>query len=259
MTSRSRRLPCAASSSIQVPNAAGTHAARSPLPGTRSRPSSPNASMVAAWGAGPCPFSTNTSPSRASKPITGTSPAGPHMCGSTTCSTRPAATAASKALPPCSSTAMPAADASQWVEATMPNVPASCGLVVNVAPCGIICIPPSCRFHLTIYPAGSGERPPDLPMACGPCDSVAGPCPGRHVRERRTRPGTIASGPMNDLSSRLRAVCDLDLAEAREYSGRHEYDGTIQDLSPDGVRKGLAALAGTAASGEALEDPHDEA
>ena len=44
---------------------------------------------------------------------------------------RPAATAASKALPPCSSTARPAADASQWVEATMPNVPASCGLVVN--------------------------------------------------------------------------------------------------------------------------------
>ena len=45
---------------------------------------------------------------------------------------------------------------------------------------------------------------------------------------------------MNDLSPPLRAVCDLDLAEAREYSGRHEYDGTIQDLSPDGVRKGLA-------------------
>jgi hypothetical protein len=64
---------------------------------------------------------------------------------------------------------------------------------------------------------------------------------------------------MNDLSPRLRAVCDLDLAEAREYSGRHEYDGTIQDLSPDGVRRGLAALAGTAGSGAALEDVHDEA
>ena len=64
------------------------------------------------------------------------------MCGSTTCSTRPAATAASKALPPFSSTAIPAAEASQWVEATMPNVPASCGRVVNVDPCGIMRIPP---------------------------------------------------------------------------------------------------------------------
>jgi hypothetical protein len=64
---------------------------------------------------------------------------------------------------------------------------------------------------------------------------------------------------MNDLSPRLRAVCDLDLAEAREYSGRHEYDGTIQDLSPDGVRKGLARLAEAAGAGEVLEDAHDEA
>ena len=43
---------------------------------------------------------------------------------------------------------------------------------------------------------------------------------------------------MNDLAPRLRAVCDLDIAEVREYSGRHEYDGVIQDLSPDGVRTG---------------------
>jgi len=64
---------------------------------------------------------------------------------------------------------------------------------------------------------------------------------------------------MDDLSPRLRAVCDLDLAEAREYSGRHEYDGIIQDLSPDGVRKGLAALAAAAGAGEVLEDAHDEA
>ncbi len=64
---------------------------------------------------------------------------------------------------------------------------------------------------------------------------------------------------MNDLSARLRAVCDLDLAEAREYSGRHEYDGAIQDLSPDGVRSSLAALAEAAKSGDPLEDAHDEA
>jgi hypothetical protein len=71
--------------------------------------------------------------------------------------------------------------------------------------------------------------------------------------------GTIASGPMDDLSARLRAVCDLDIAEVREYSGRHEYDGMIQDLSPDGVRKGLARLAEAAGPGEGLGDAHDEA
>jgi hypothetical protein len=64
---------------------------------------------------------------------------------------------------------------------------------------------------------------------------------------------------MTDLSARLRAVCDLDLAEAREYSGRHEYDGAIQDLSPGGVRTSLAALAEAAKSDDPLEDAHDEA
>jgi hypothetical protein len=39
------------------------------------------------------------------------------------------ATAASNAFPPCSRTAIPAADASQCVEATMPNVPRSSGRV----------------------------------------------------------------------------------------------------------------------------------
>ena len=46
-----------------------------------------------------------------------------------------------------------------------------------------------------------------------------------------------------DLSARLRAVCDLDVAIMRENSGRHEYDGKPQDLSPGGVRTGLARLA----------------
>ncbi len=62
-----------------------------------------------------------------------------------------------------------------------------------------------------------------------------------------------------DLSPRLRAVCDLDVAEMREYSGRHEYDGQPQDLSPDGVRAGLARLAAARAGGERMPDPHDEA
>ena len=63
----------------------------------------------------------------------------------------------------------------------------------------------------------------------------------------------------DDLFPRLRAVCDLNVAEVREFSGRHEYDGAIQDLSPDGVRAGLATLAQAAESGDPLEDSHDEA
>ena len=64
---------------------------------------------------------------------------------------------------------------------------------------------------------------------------------------------------MEELSPRLRAVCDLHVADVRESSGRHEYDGTIQDLSPDGVRSGLARLEQARASGGTLGDPHDEA
>src|ERR1700722_6201196 len=71
----------------------------------------------------------------------GASPPSPFMCGSTTCRTRPAATAASNAVPPASSTAIPDAVASQWVEATMPKLPASCGRVVNEEPCGSISSP----------------------------------------------------------------------------------------------------------------------
>ena len=62
-----------------------------------------------------------------------------------------------------------------------------------------------------------------------------------------------------DLSPRVRAVCDLDVSEVREYAGRHEYDGKPQDLSPAGVRAGLARLAAARASGERLADAHDEA
>ncbi|MGE5131804.1 MAG: DUF885 family protein [Gemmatimonadota bacterium] len=63
---------------------------------------------------------------------------------------------------------------------------------------------------------------------------------------------------MDDLSPRLRALCDLSVAEVREYSGRHEYDGVIQDLSPDGVRRGLARLDEVADTGQP-DDPHEEA
>jgi Bacterial protein of unknown function (DUF885) len=62
-----------------------------------------------------------------------------------------------------------------------------------------------------------------------------------------------------DLSPRLRAICDLNVAEMREYSGRHEYDGKPQDLSPDGVRAGLAALTAAKASSGTFADAYDEA
>ncbi|MBB5075029.1 DUF885 family protein [Nonomuraea endophytica] len=58
---------------------------------------------------------------------------------------------------------------------------------------------------------------------------------------------------MTELDPRLRAVTDLIMAEAREMGGRHEYDGRIQDLSPEGVRSGLARLG----EGTLPDDPYD--
>ncbi|MEV7522776.1 DUF885 family protein [Streptomyces sp. NPDC091371] len=60
------------------------------------------------------------------------------------------------------------------------------------------------------------------------------------------------------LDPRLAAICDLSVFAARDGAGRHEYDGAVQDLSPDGVRRGLAALGGPAGTGP-YPDPHDEA
>ncbi|MEV6976236.1 DUF885 family protein [Kitasatospora sp. NPDC093806] len=57
------------------------------------------------------------------------------------------------------------------------------------------------------------------------------------------------------LTPRLAAICDLSVPAARDGAGRHEYDGTVQDLSPAGVRRGLAALSSVAVDA----DPHDEA
>jgi len=44
------------------------------------------------------------------------------------------------------------------------------------------------------------------------------------------------------MDKRLRALCDLAVSAVRENAGLHEYDGRIQDLSPAGVRAGLARL-----------------
>jgi Bacterial protein of unknown function (DUF885) len=64
---------------------------------------------------------------------------------------------------------------------------------------------------------------------------------------------------MDELPARVRAVCDLDVAEVREFAGRHEYDGQVQDLSPAGVRDGLARLDRARQAGPPQPDPHDEA
>jgi Bacterial protein of unknown function (DUF885) len=70
------------------------------------------------------------------------------------------------------------------------------------------------------------------------------------------------------MNQRLRAICDLFASGVREYVGRHEYDGRVEDLSPEGVRAGLARVGGVPeGSGEPQggarvhreEDPHDEA
>lgn len=60
------------------------------------------------------------------------------------------------------------------------------------------------------------------------------------------------------VNDRLRAVCDLMMPVSREMAGLHEYDGRVQDLSPDGVRGALTALAAASRSGP-LPDAHDEA
>src|SRR5205085_12294281 len=79
--------------------------------------------MVARAGAGPWPQITSVRPRLVSCTMIGTSPPGPFRCGSTTCSVKAVATAASNALPPFSSVAIPTAVAIQRGEVTTPNVP----------------------------------------------------------------------------------------------------------------------------------------
>jgi hypothetical protein len=64
---------------------------------------------------------------------------------------------------------------------------------------------------------------------------------------------------MAELNPRLRAVFDLIMARVRDHSGRHEYDGRVQDLSLAGVRADLSRLAEVSAAGHLLDDQHDEA
>lgn len=105
--------------------------------GGRQRPRAgdklqPQGAVVLSAGAGPWPMRTTGRPgSCAVVKIAGMSPPGPLRCGSTTWSTNPAATAASKAFPPRSSTDCAVAVAIQCVEAAIPKVPRRVGRVVK--------------------------------------------------------------------------------------------------------------------------------
>ena len=106
-TSASDSVPWSRSRVSQPSHAPGTVAASSPVPGTIDSPSPSRSRVtVAAAGTTPCPQSTRGVGSDAVTNTAGTSPPGPHRCGSTTCSTKPAATAASNAFPPRASTAI---------------------------------------------------------------------------------------------------------------------------------------------------------
>lgn len=62
------------------------------------------------------------------------------------------------------------------------------------------------------------------------------------------------------VDPRLRALCDLSVPESREYAGRHEYDGRVQDLSPAGVAAALGRVGGEPLFGSRTAgDAHDEA
>ncbi len=132
MMSANSIVPQSRSISIQASKLPGTTAGSRPVPGTRSRPRDVNFSVVAAVGETPWPQMTCCRPALASWMMMGASPPGPFRWGSATWSVKPAATAASKALPPRSSTAMPTWLAIQWVVATTPKVAAISGRVVNM-------------------------------------------------------------------------------------------------------------------------------
>ena len=59
------------------------------------------------------------------------------------------------------------------------------------------------------------------------------------------------------VTRRLKAVWDFQVPEIREFAGVHDYDGTVQDLSPSGVSACLASL-GPKSADERLADRHDE-
>jgi hypothetical protein len=67
------------------------------------------------------------------------------------------------------------------------------------------------------------------------------------------------SGYGRRVNERLRAVYALMMPQAREMAGLHEYDGRVQDLSPDGVRRAVAEVSRARRAAGRLDDDHDEA
>src|SRR5262245_1909789 len=146
--------------------------------------------MVASAGAGPCPQITSTLslPLRVSCRITGTSPPGPLRCGSTTCSVKAVATAASKALPPRSRIPMPTAVAIQWVEATTPKVPSISGRVVK----GLGLMLPAIGTCARIW-----EAPPNHSLQAGP--TRLGNFPDHSLSNRFFRSLGLRAGELHHL------------------------------------------------------------
>ena len=108
---RARRAASACRSRAAAASSRRTRRARRPA-AARCRasvrgPCSRKRCGVAAIGKGPWPQITSGALAPARITMAGSSPPGPLRCGSTICSTKPAAHAASNALPPRSSTAMP--------------------------------------------------------------------------------------------------------------------------------------------------------
>ena len=57
------------------------------------------------------------------------------------------------------------------------------------------------------------------------------------------------------MNPRLHALIALAVPDFRESAGLHQYDGRVQDLSPDGVARALRPVG----EGPEEKDPHDEA
>jgi hypothetical protein len=68
----------------------------------------------------------------------------------------------------------------------------------------------------------------------------------------------VPPGVPDDLDARSRALCDLRVAEVREYAGRHEYDGVVQDLSPAGVLRAVDDLDMVWLDAPAPDDAFDD-
>ena len=99
--------------------------------GILSSPRPRKNASVARAGAVPWPLSESVCPLRASWMRATHSPQSVYEAvGSTTAAANPAATAASKALPPASSMRMPAIETSGCPDATIPCVPETTGRVV---------------------------------------------------------------------------------------------------------------------------------